>query len=389
MNILKNNYWKILIITLFLGVSGDPVSSFIYQSSIGSIQDTYGSAIKGTISNKSTGGHIFNASVTLGQSGKTVARTATLKDGSYIINDVLTGDYEMIVIKGGFQEGNDQVIVSSFEAIIIKDIGLVPVKIGENTKRLINSTGPQFGASKVISLVFGFANGAVFDNETGKGIARAAVSLKRSGLIIASGITSNDGAYFLRAPSGDYSIAVSKGGFEQGSDNIFIPPFERVTKDITLFASEGVTPEETPTPGPTLTPTPTPAPSPTPLPVPSLSPSPSPVPSPTPISECENGGVPSDIIVFPKTVILSSGERKAIKVSVLKEGMGGCSTEVMVNCTEGCDKIVLFDDSITTNMRGIARVGIKAENNATGLARISFSVGEIETEITVIINRRD
>lgn len=229
------------------------------------------------------------------------------------------------------------------------------VQTGKDANQTEKTSGRQSGTANATGSFPGFLKGAISDNSSSDTLAGASVILTLSGRTVSSSTTGDDGTYFFQVPPGSYSIDVSKGGFNSKREpNVSINAFETVTRSISLSKVAVATP----TPSPTVTPQPT---------------------------ECEDGGVPSDLNVVPGSLTIRSGKSKKVKVYVKKDKRKGCAIEVKIDCIEGCGKIKLSDNIVTTNQRGNAKVKIKAEKQGKGSAKIVFSVGGLTTELPIVI----
>lgn len=147
MNTLKKNLLKILIITFFLVIEGNPFliinlkSSIVnYQSSIIFAQARTGTDarqtikssgaqdgtskitvsflgfVKGIITDNLTGNRIPNVTVTLKQSVKTVLSSTTPDDGTFFFR-APPGNYIITASKSGFVTGIGNISVSAFETV--------------------------------------------------------------------------------------------------------------------------------------------------------------------------------------------------------------------------------------------------------------------------------
>lgn len=316
---------------------------------------------------KATSRNISGASISLSQAGSSISSIITGSDGAYIFQ-VLPGNYSIKAFKIGFKEGKEVVNIASFETVS-KDIGLVPVKTGTDAKQTLKSTGAQSGSLNNTGTFPGFIKGSVSDDVTGNALSMTTVTLKQSGLMVASAITQDEGTYFFQLPPGNYNLIAFKSGFNEAEVDVAISPFETVTRHIPLSPSLAV-------PTPTATPL---APTPLPTPAPLLTPSP-------PLPECEQGGIPSGISLSSQSLMIRAGTTRRVKVHVWRDQiLLGCSVEVKIDTREGGEKLNRLPDTITTNRLGNARVKISAKKGVTGRAIVVFSVGDIKAELPVVI----
>lgn len=516
MGILKRNIKKIVIIGLFLidgwGFSTDyndylSVTNDQSRSVFGQVQTgkdanqtekTSGSQsgtsnatgsfpgfLKGAISDDSSSDKLAGASVILTLSGKTVSNSTTGDDGTYFFQ-VPPGNYSIDVSKGGFNSKREpNVSINAFETVT-RSISLSKVAVavdvggvgggGDEVTLTVSSVSPSSSATNVavsttISATFSMLmNGSTLNTSTFKLIGGGDVS----GVVTTNGATATftpssnlsfDTTYTATITTGaqaanaagttlsantswifttaqDTSVTdfraditkgpppltvqftcISKGEIqlhshswqfgdgqsEQSSNSLTcshtytksgfytvilevarLGVMKSITKQDFITVDNPVTPTptpaSTPTPTPASTPTPTPIPTVTPIvtPVATATPTPSPTVTPQP-TECEDGGVPSDLKVVPGSLTIRSGKSKKVKVYVKKDKRKGCAIEVKIDCIEGCGKIKLSDNIVTTNQQGDAKVKITAEKQGKGSAKIVFSVGGLTTELPIVI----
>lgn len=226
------------------------------------------------------------------------------------------------------------------------------VKVESGSKQTIKTAGAQESTLKSVSSQFGFATGLIFDNVTGDGISDVTVTLEQSDSVVESANTAADGTFFFQALPGGYNITAVKKGFFNSNEDVKVLAFVTTVKNINM--------------APTI----------------SLPPTPPPTGEP-PSSECRQGGSPIDIIVSPESLKIKSGRTKRVRVRVLKEERGGCSIDVIVNCSGDCDKIELSDEVVTTNSLGFAVIAIKAKRNEDGIAAVTFTAGNVQFQVPV------
>lgn len=236
------------------------------------------------------------------------------------------------------------------------------VKIGTDAKQTDKLSGTQESTLKITKSLPGFVKGKILDNVTGDGIADATVTLTQSDITVTSDESVDDGTFFLRVLPGKYSVTVIKSGFLENNSDLTVSAFETVIKNINMAPTVSLPSTSPPEQGP---------------------------PEPEPLSSnCKGrgGGNPGGIEVFPGSLTIQPGRTKRVGVRVLKDGSGGCSIDVNIDCISGCGMIELAADTITTNRRGFAITTIKAKARQEGVAVITFSVDDFEFLLPVDIN---
>ena len=349
---------------------------FFYFIEAVSAQDEQG-VIKGTIIDKSTDKVISDSIIILEQEDKEIDSFISLDDGSFMFLDLQAGDYIIKASKRGFTDNSKMTNIDN--NIIIKNVELIPIQINSSTIQNPRLTGVQTGVFSDLHVPFGFVDGKVFDGSKGTVVPDAVVSLSQSDKIVLSETTEENGAYFIETLPGNYDIVVSADNFEKYKQEISINAFERLTQDIELFPLTG-------TPEPGTSPTPEPSTSPT--------PEPSTSPTPTPAVECNDGGIPVRMRISRKLIVLSPNEMRGVKIKMWKKKedglrpIEGCSIDVNVECIKGCEGLIISDETVLTNKRGIGSLSIKSISHESGNANVKISAGGLESYVNIILKSR-
>ncbi|MGR3319039.1 MAG: PKD domain-containing protein [Candidatus Anammoxibacter sp.] len=103
----------------------------------------------------------------------------------------------------------------------------------ENTRSTDTGTKPAF-VSRTAEIVPGLVKGEVTDSTSGIGIDDASISLKKAGRTLAGFTTTDEGLYFLEAPSGNYTISAIKEKFSEFTKSVSVSSTKVETINIVL-----------------------------------------------------------------------------------------------------------------------------------------------------------
>lgn len=376
-------------------------------------QELLPGTIKGIVSDRSTGRVISNASIDLFQNDVSVSGTTTEDDGAYFFS-IPSGSYDLVVSKRGFKQSSVTITIAASETLT-ENISLSPIQTDNNVDQTVKSSGAQTGSSKTTTTVFGFINGTIVEAATGLAISNAIVALNKAGEEIVSGITPDNGVYFLEALPGEYTLSAQKQGFNTKLVDVSISAFDRTELEVPLVV-EGAAEDDTPTPPPVTTPTLVPgeSPIPTETPVPVVTPSPTATPDLF-IELCEGGGNPGFMRVEPSVIMMQANTEASIKIVLLNDDFTdslksindsdnrqrrrhikrkikrkrarACIADIKVECVKrSCKRLKLFRDTITTNKQGAAYMTIRTRDvKHERIAKLKFTAGDVVETVTVII----
>ena len=127
----------------------------------------------------------------------------------------------------------------------------------QNKEEFDTVTKPAF-VSIASSIIPGFIKGKVTDRSTKAVLSKVAIELGLVDKVIASVETTDDGAYFMQVPQGDYTLKAKKEGFKEFIKDVKLKTSVIETLDIELVSEgepdggRGGTPEPTPRDGTTF-----------------------------------------------------------------------------------------------------------------------------------------
>ena len=199
------------------GYNTASVSYYVYAGQTGVVDfpmSVLSGSLGGTITDNQTGYSVSGAAVTISQNGFVVANTTTAYDGSYSVDWLSPGSYDIAVSAYGFNDGSDSAYVSG-GSTTYDNIGL-------------DETVSQ-GASGSIA-------GTITDYSTGYTISGATVTAYQNGFSIESVGTDDNGFYDLSglAP-GTYDIIVTADGYsDQEVDGETVYASQTTNQDVSM-----------------------------------------------------------------------------------------------------------------------------------------------------------